>query len=291
MAEHAASPAPAPSEPAPVPQADVLDEFGEKLRAFNALRKNDKGAAETILLQLGGNGPVERDIVRDLSLPRPIYIPDRFEEAHRLAMKSLEVLKRNGSRSVRIEEGIGPLRAVAAFVVQFFMRLMVQRYIASAIGGLDDLYTRRSTWTAKGSVEADMLQRARLQVARVAPAYKGKKAGLPSFLLGGAALSSVLSAVQSAADSIRANWILIIATTLAFLLLLLGSAWCALRAAAVARNRIHLTTDKPLNALYETVGAAGNPPSDSSFQFALFALLAMAIAWIVIPVGLYFLFQ
>jgi hypothetical protein len=136
-----------------------------------------------------------------------------------------------------------------------------------------------------------MLQRARLQVTRVAPAYKGKKAGLPSFLLGGAALSSVLSAVQSAADSIRANWILIIITTLAFLLLLLGSAWCALRAAAVARNRIHLTTDKPLKALYETVGACGNPPSDSSFQFALFALLAMAIAWIVIPVGLYFLFQ
>lgn len=277
--------------PAPQPTADVLDEFGEKLRAFNALRKSDRAAADAILTQLGGNGPVEQAIVRDLGLPRPIYIASRFDEAHRLVMKSLEVLKRNGSRSVRLEEGIGPLRALAAIVVQFFMRQMVQRYIASAISGLDDLYTRRSTWTTKGSVEADMLQRARLQVARVAPAYKGKKASLPSFLLGGAAISSALSGLQTAADTVRENWILILVTTAAILALLLGSAWCALRAAAVAHNRIRLTTEAPLRALYDVVGAAGTPPADKSFTFALYALVAMAVAWIVVPVGLYFLFN
>jgi hypothetical protein len=130
-----------------------------------------------------------------------------------------------------------------------------------------------------------------MHVQRVLPSYQSEKFSFPKFLVGGALLSSVLGALQSAAISVRENPVLVIVTTAALLLILLGGAWCVVRAAAIARKRIRLTTDKPFEALYEVVGAAGDPPSDDTFQFALFALIGMALAWILVPVGLYFVFN
>ena len=81
-----------------------------------------------------------------------------------------------------------------------------------------------------------------------------------------------------------------VVTTLALLVLLLGGAWCVLRGAAIARKRIRLTTERPMQALYQTIGAAGNPPGDNALQFALYSLIAMAVAWVLVPAGLYFVF-
>lgn len=62
--------------------------------------------------------------------------------------------------------------------------------------------------------------------------------------------------------------------------------WLALRGAAVARHRIALSLDNPLKALWETVGAAGNPPKDSAASFALIATVLSGLALVLIPVVL-----
>ena len=54
----------------------------------------------------------------------------------------------------------------------------------------------------------------------------------------------------------------------------------------MARHRIRLTLDNPLKALWETVGAAGTPPKDSSASFALIAIVLSGLALVLIPVVL-----
>ena len=68
-------------------------------------------------------------------------------------------------------------------------------------------------------------------------------------------------------------------------------AWVALYAAAVSRRRIRTAVDQPLKALYETIGACGNPPRDQSYNFAVYAIIFTVLAWIVIPLGLWLLFR
>ena len=87
----------------------LLDRI-DALRVLRADSAEEKGA---ILEQIAGRGKAEQDIVSELSKPRPLWRPDRFEEAHRLAMRSLEVLDRNGTRVPKMPR-IGPLRPIAA---------------------------------------------------------------------------------------------------------------------------------------------------------------------------------
>ncbi len=265
--------------------AEALDDLSEKLAAFNVLRKSDQAAADAILDQLGGQGKVEEDIVRELAVPQPLYRADRFEQAHRLAMKSFEVLRRNGWRQPKLPGNLGPLRPAAAWVVQLFTRFIVQSYVSNAVDALRNLYGRREAWTVPGSAESHALRRARFQVERLSQGYKGRALGLPTFLLGGAAISGLLSGLRAAASSVAESVVLVIIATLLLLGLLLGGAWCVLHAAGVARKRIRLTTDRPLHALYQTIGACGSPPSDQALQFALYALVGMALAWIVLPLA------
>ena len=60
-------------------------------------------------------------------------------------------------------------------------------------------------------------------------------------------------------------------------------AWAALYAAGVARRRIRLSTDQPIKALFETIGACGNPPKDDSYTFAVYAIVLLVMAWILVP--------
>jgi hypothetical protein len=273
------------------PRAEALDELSEKLAAFNALRKSDEAAADQILDSLGGTGKVEQEIVKQLAAPRPLYIPDRFEQAHRLAMKSLEVLKRNGSRAPRLPKRLGPAKPAAQWAVQLFTKLIVQNHITRLVENLRHLYGRREAWTAPGSDESVMLRRARFQVERLAPGYKSKALGLPGFLVGGAVISSLLGGVRALGSAVLESRILVIIATVLLLVFLLGAAWCVLRAAAVARKRIRLTTEPPIRALYQTVGACGLPPKDDALKFALFSLIGMAVAWVVLPIGLFLLIR
>ena len=88
--------------------------------------------------------------------------------------------------------------------------------------------------------------------------------------------------VRSAGTSLP---IKLLATALVFGIFGVAS-WVILRGAAVARTRILLTMDGPLDALWQTVGRAGRAPQDQSRIFALLAIILMVLTWLVIPVGL-----
>ena len=60
-----------------------------------------------------------------------------------------------------------------------------------------------------------------------------------------------------------------------------------LQGAAVARRRIRLTIDRPLNALWETVGSCGHPPEDTASTFAIAAITLTAVGWLLIPLGVF----
>ena len=77
----------------------------------------------------------------------------------------------------------------------------------------------------------------------------------------------------------------VIATVLVGLVIL-GLAWIMLRGAAVARRRIHLTLDGPLEALWQTIGRCGQPPRDPARVIALIAVILALLPWLLIPLGL-----
>lgn len=274
-------------KPEPPPEIAVLDEFEEKLRMFHALRRSDDQAANQVLSELGGRGNTERDIVDQLAAPTPVLQLARFDESQRLVVHAIEVLRRNGWRGPRLPRNLGPINPIAKWLVQLFARLIVQNHISRLVDNLRNLYSRREAWSLPGSEEQRQLRRARIHVARIGPDLKGRALGLPSFLLGGAILSSGLGALRAGANVVNSNRALVVTATVVLLVLLLAVAWCVLRGAAVARNRIHLTTEQPMRALYEVIGYAGRPPKDDAYKFALIALIGMAVAWVVIPIGIF----
>ena len=65
---------------------------------------------------------------------------------------------------------------------------------------------------------------------------------------------------------------------------MLGLSWVAIYAASVARRRIRLTTEQPVQVLYDVIGAAGSPPRDQSYVFAVVAIMLLLLAALAIPV-------
>ncbi|MGZ4672347.1 MAG: hypothetical protein ACXV8K_06765, partial [Ilumatobacteraceae bacterium] len=58
---------------------DLLLDRIDALRVLRADTAEEKGA---ILEQIAGRGKPEQDIVKELAKVRPLWRPDRFEEAH-----------------------------------------------------------------------------------------------------------------------------------------------------------------------------------------------------------------
>jgi hypothetical protein len=260
----------------------LLDRL-DALRVLRADSDEDKGR---LLEEIGGKGKAEQDTVNELSKPRPLWRPDRFEEAHRLMMRSLEVLDRNGARPAKMPK-LGPLSPIAQWAVQQVNRWIVKSHQNTLVDRIRKLYERREANCVWGSSEHVMLRRARIDAVRVEQGFKGKALGLPTFLLGGAFLSGIFGAIQSAVKTAVDSRVGVIIVTVVIGLIMASLAWVALYAAAVSRRRIHLAVDQPLKALYETIGACGKPPKDQSYNFAIFAIIFTVLAWVVIPLGIW----
>ncbi|NNK90965.1 MAG: hypothetical protein HKO87_00905, partial [Acidimicrobiia bacterium] len=86
----------------------VLDEIEERFHAFQLVRKRDDAARNAVLSELGASDEVDADIILELSSVWPLGHPERFDSAHTLAVRSLEVLDRNGARGVNTHAPIGP---------------------------------------------------------------------------------------------------------------------------------------------------------------------------------------
>lgn len=258
----------------------------DHLDALRVLRANDDSERDAILTQIGGSGKVERDIVVQLSAVRPLRHPARFEEAHRVMMRAIEVLDRNGARQASVRP-LGPLTPVAGWLIQLVTRWIVRTHQHQLLRDICGIYERREANTAWGSPERAMLRRARMDAARVREGMKSNALGLPTFLLGGAVLTSVFSGIQSAARSALDSRVGIVLLASIVVSILLALSWVALYSAAVARRRIKLCTEQATNALWETIGAAGNPPRDESMNFAAYAIVLLVLSWVVIPLAIW----
>ncbi len=260
----------------------LLDRI-DALRVLRASSNEEKGQ---LLEEIGGSGKVEQDIVSELSKVKPLWQPAEFPEAHRMAMRSLEVLDRNGSRNASLPP-MGPLKPIAQWIVQQLTRWIVKGYVNGLITNLRKLYERRESNSIWGSPAQVMLRRARINAEQVEQGFKGNPVGIPTFLLGGAVVSSALSGIVNLVAAALSNSLGVVAVGVLAVLVLGSLSWAAIYSAAVARRRIRLTTDQPIRALYDTIGAAGNPPRDQSYNFAVLAIVLMVLAVLVVPPVVY----
>ena len=264
-----------------------LDELEERFSSFQVLRKTEPGQADAVLTELGANDELDRQIILEVSAKRPLGHPNKFPAAHALAVRSLEVLDRNGTRKIKVKAA-GPLDPVAAYFVGLVTGFIVKSYVSSTIDAMRKLYTRRWANALEGDPAREMLARARFHTEKLTPGFKRNPLGVPTFLLGGAAVSFAASAAQGALRSAASGTIARIAATAIMFLVLAAMSWVVIRGAAIARRRIKLTTEGPMKALWQTIGRCGDPPKDQSKTFALVAVILLAAGWLVIPIGLIF---
>lgn len=260
----------------------LLDELDEKFAAFQAFRKGDGPEANEILSGFGAQDDVDKDIVLEVSAPRPLGHPDKFPAAHRLTVRALEVLDRNGARSVQM--GAGPLKPIGSFIAQQVTQFIVRSHMAAVTDEMLRLYSRREANAAPDDPQGRMLMVARIQMERLSPGFKRNALGAVAFLAGGAAVSWIANAAAAAARAATSNlWTEITATVLIGLVIF-GLAWTIVRGAAVARRRIQLTLDGPVKALWQTIGRCGTPPKDPSQLFALIGIILAALPWVIVPI-------
>ena len=262
---------------------ELLVDQIDALRVLRADTDEEKGR---LLEQIGGKGIVEQEMVSQMSAIRPLHHPDRFEEAHRMMMRGIDVLDRNGPRPSKVPN-VGPLRPIAQWLVQQVTRWIVKSHLNRLTGRICGLYEKREANSDWGTREHAMLRRARLDARRVQANSSGNALGLPTFLLGGAALTSIASGLQSLARSAMDSTLGISILGFIAVFVLGALSWVALYSAGVARRRIRLSTDQPMKALWETIGAAGKPPRDESYNFAAYAIILLVLAWIVVPLAIW----
>ena len=262
----------------------ILDELSDHLEQFRVLGDSDQDATDKILGDLGASGKVEEQMVAELATTETLAHPDRFADAHAIAMHALEVLSRNGSKAPS-QLKASFLTGAAKPLVQQVTTYIVRSHQSHVITSIRDLYSRRIAWAPVGNPARIALVRARIDAERATATYKQKTGGIPTVLAGGAAVSSVAQVARSGASAAAGSRVGVIVAVIATFMLLAGASWIILQGAAVARRRIRLTMDKPLGALWETIGSCGRPPRDSAGSFAVIAIALTAVGWIIIPLG------
>jgi len=138
----------------------------DQIDALRVLRANNDEEKGRLLEQIGGKGIVEQEMVSQMSAIRPLHHPDRFEEAHRMMMRGIEVLDRNGPRPAKVPN-VGPLRPIAQWLVQQVTRWIVKSHLNRLTGRICGLYEKREANSDWGNREHAMLRRARLDARRV----------------------------------------------------------------------------------------------------------------------------
>lgn len=263
----------------------LVERLLDRLDAYRVLSEHDESEALAQLEALGIDGTAEADMIAELSSREILAHPDRFVDAHIATMKALEVLDRNRSRRPALRVG-GPLRPVARSLVGQFAAMQIESYERKVLNALGEIYRRREAQTIHESGEHHLLRRARKQVERLRAEMTGGGPALTKLLVGGAAFSLVSTAFSSLLDTINAHWWVFVIVTAGFVAFALATFWVILQSAAVARKRIRIALDRPLPALYETIGGVGAPPRDPTRQFALYSLIALVVGWVVVPAAI-----
>ena len=264
----------------------ILDEVTQQLATtFQLLSGDPDEAAERALAEIGVDTRTEAALLGEIAAAGPLAHPDRFEQSHRLVMRALEVLDRDGWKHPVLRR-LGPFSEAAAGAVQFVARTIVRGHVSNVVHALSRLYARRESQSQTASAERRMLARARIQADRLTLGYKGGSLPLPTVLIGGAAVP-VLASIARQFGAVKGQGPLLIVplgVILAIVFALL--AWVLLQGAGLAHRRIKVALDPSLAALYETIGHCGNPPRDDSAAIAAAAIALTALAWFVVPIAI-----
>jgi hypothetical protein len=269
-----------------MPDQDLrLDALRGKFTNFYALRKTDSTQADAVLNDLGASDEADRQIILELAAPKPLWLPERFLEAHTLVVRALEVLDRNATHKIKAPP-LGPLGVVVRFFIELVTRFIVRNHLRTVTTELGHLYARREANCVPDEPARPLLRRARQDITKIAPSFKKNPLGLPTFLLTGAVLSSLLSWLQSAFGLFSSSSLATIIASAAVFLVAAFASWVIIRGAAIAHRRVGLTIDEPLEALYETIGRAGRPPQDAAGAFAIISIVLTVLALLIVPIGL-----
>ena len=282
---------PTHAAPASVPAADeraVSEHLVDPAEAVRLLlaKDTDRGA---MIERYSHTGNAERDIAAELEMIVPLAQPELFVEAHRSTLYAIEVLDRNGGRPPTLPR-LGPLRPLASIIVGLLTRWIANGHQRRLITAMRRLYERREAMTAPGSPEHSMLMRARLQTSRLEGDYRGASAALPAFIVGGAAFSTMTGVAERIFFGISSSVVWRIVFGVLLVSIMFGLGWSVLRAAAVARRRIRMTTDAPSELLWAVIGSCGKPPRDQSYAFAAVAMAITMISWLAVPAVIYLIF-
>jgi hypothetical protein len=257
----------------------------DRIDALRILRAESDDERDQLLFEIAGSGQVEQEMLAQMASPKPLLHPERFEEAHRYMVRGLEVLDRNGPRSPRVK-GFGPLSPVVQWFAQQVIRFIVRSYQEKVLRHICGLYERREAASSWSSPEHSMLRRSRLDISRVKEGMNGKALGLPTFIFGGAIFTSVASGLRSLSELALGNSVGLAGFAAVLVAIFLLLSWLALYSSGIARKRIKISIDQPIKALYETIGFAGKPPKDESGNFAVFAIIFLALSWLIVPLSL-----
>lgn len=262
----------------------LLDDLRGRLTDFYSLTRTDTAEADETLAALGANDEVDRQILLEIAAPKPLYLPERFLEAHMLMVRSLEVLDRNGTRKPPVAR-LGFFSPILAYLIEVAAKFVVRSHLRNLTETIHRLYVRREANSPPEDPARRLLRRGRSDMERLAPQFKRNPLALPGFLLGGAVLSSILGALGNALSAFTDGGIGSIIATAAFVLIGVLGAYVVLKGAAVAHRRIDMTTHRPAEALYETIGRAGRPPEDKAGTFAVVSIILLSVAIILVPIG------
>ena len=273
----------APGEPERPRAGLLLDDLAEQLHRFRLLPGGSEADAERVLAGLTPASAREREATKELANRHILAHADRFEDAHHLAVKALEVFDRHGWRGPRMPRWlIGPLAPIAQVGVEQVTHVIVRSHARTVANTMRRLYARREAQCNADQPERRVLARARIAMTRLSPDFGGGGSGLPRFLVGGAVISALLSTGRQVGglSNGAAAWVgLAVAAAVVFA----AVSWVIVQGAAVAHRRSRLILREPLDALWETIGACGNPPRDDSMTFAAVGIVLTAVAWFVTP--------
>ena len=261
----------------------LLDDLAEQLSRFRLLPGGSEADAERVLAGLTPALAREREATTELADRQILAHADRFEDAHHLLVKALEVFDRHGWRAPRLPRWLGPLRPLAVVGVEQVTRVIVRSYLREISNSLRRLYARREAQCDFDQPERRPLARARIAMTRLAPDFGGGGGGLPRFLVGGAVLSGLVSAARQVSGLSSGGAAAWFGLGVVAVVIFAAVAWIILQGAAVAHRRARLILHEPLEALWETIGAAGEPPRDDSMTFATVGIVLTAVAWFVTP--------
>lgn len=264
------------------PREDDQNLLIDRIDALRILRASSDEERDRLLLRIGGSGLVEQEMARELASMRVLAHPSRFEEAHCVMVRGIEVLHRNGSRPPGFRR-LGFLSLVPRWITHQAIQFIVRSHLQSLTRTIGRLYEQREASCAWNTPEHSLLRRCRLDMHRVRDGLESRAIGLPAFIFGGAVLTSVGSGLQAVLRFARGSTIGIVVAATVLVGVLVALSWAALYSAAVARRRIKLAVEQPLGALWETIGDAGNPPRDDSFNFAAYSILLLVLSWVIVP--------